>query len=59
MTGGQANPYYSAYAWWWLDEWGHEHGPCETQQTALRELLEHMQPKRTPWQLLKDVLKPR
>jgi hypothetical protein len=42
-----ANPYYSAFAWWWKDETGYEHGPYETQRAALRDLLYYMSPKKS------------
>ena len=41
-----ANPYYSAFAWWWKDAQKREHGPYETQRAALRALLKHLQPTR-------------
>ena len=36
----QANPYYSAYAWWFEDA-GKEYGPFESQRDALKALLTH------------------
>ena len=36
----KANPYYSAYAWWFEDG-GREYGPYETQSEALKALLTH------------------
>ena len=36
----KANPYYSAYAWWFEDA-GQEHGPYESQSKALKALLTH------------------
>jgi hypothetical protein len=35
-----ANPYYSAYAWWFEDA-GKEYGPFESQRDALKALLTH------------------
>ena len=52
-----ANPYYSAFAWWWDDSMGHEYGPYATQSEALFNLLKFMQPKKdTLWQALKRLL---
>ena len=42
-----ANPYYSAYAWWFEDA-GREHGPYESQSEALKALLEQAV-KRETW----------
>ena len=36
----KANPYYSAYAWWFEDA-GKEYGPFESQREALKALLTH------------------
>jgi len=55
--GRFANPYYSAYAWWFDDEWGHEHGPYETQMAATRALFQHMAPKQTWRQHFMDWLR--
>ena len=53
-----ANPYYSAFAWWWDDPMGHEYGPYATQNEALFNLLKFMQPKKdTLWQVLKRLLR--
>ena len=59
-----ANPYYSAYAWWWDDEMGHAWGPYETQTGALRALMEHIASPlphvalwRLAWELLKAALR--
>ena len=35
-----ANPYYSAYTWWFEDA-GREYGPYESQSEALKALLTH------------------
>ena len=52
-----ANPYYSAFAWWWDDTMGHEYGPYATQSEALHSLLKFMQPRKdTLWQALKRLL---
>ena len=52
-----ANPYYSAFAWWWDDTMGHEYGPYATQNEALHSLLKFMQPRKdTLWQALKRLL---
>ena len=53
-----ANPYYSAFAWWWDDTMGHEYGPYATQSEALYYLLKFMQSRKdTLWQRLKAKLK--
>lgn len=52
-----SNPHYSAYTWWWDDEMGHKHGPYDTEQAALRDLLKHMTPKRTWRQHFMDWLR--
>ena len=53
-----ANPYYSAFAWWWDDTMGHEYGPYATQSEALHSLLKFMQPRKdTLWQVLKRLLR--
>lgn len=52
------NPYYSAFAWWWADKHGDEHGPYALEREALRAALKFLQPKRKSLcQRLKDVLK--
>lgn len=41
-----ANPFYSAYAWWFFDEAYDMHGPFETQRAATHALLIHMVPRK-------------
>ena len=49
----RANPYYSAYAWWWTDENGKEYGPYESQSEALQTLLQALK-ERDKWQHQRD-----
>ena len=49
----KANPYYSAYAWWFEDG-GREYGPYETQSEALKALLTHAVERET-WLRRKEV----
>ena len=54
----RANPYYSAYAWWWDDENGKEYGPYENDHEALQALLQVIK-DRDKWQRPKEKSKDR
>jgi hypothetical protein len=53
-----ANPYYSAYAWWFDDAMGHMHGPYETQRAATHALLQYMVPRKPWFQRFADWIAP-
>ena len=47
VQSSHANPYFSAYAWWWDDEMDTAHGPFETQRAATFALFQHMSPRKS------------